>query len=127
MKPATPPSAPASVNRREWLGTAGSVGALALNWLLNQDTAVAAASEATPYAAKPTHFAPRAKRVIHVCAFGGVSHLDTFDYKPVLAARHGEEYKDEKYDPFFGQPGTLFKSPYTFARHGQSGLYVSSL
>src|SRR5687768_12829730 len=99
-----------SFSRREWLGSAGSVGLLALNWLLNGETS--AASEATPYAAKPPHFTPRAKRVIHVCAFGGVSHLDTFDYKPALAARHGEEYKDEKYDPFFGQPGTLFKSPY---------------
>ena len=58
---------------------------------------------------------------------GGVSHLDTWDHKPELIKRDGQEYKDKNYDPFFGQPGRLMKSPYEFKRHGQSGLWTSSL
>lgn len=116
---------PQELSRRRWLGGAGQgFGLLALEWLLHREGHAAAP---TPYAARPTHFPPRAKRVIHVCALGGVSHIDTFDFKPELVRRDGEEYKDDKYDPFFGQPGKLLKSPFPFARRGASGLYVSSL
>ena len=81
----------------------------------------------SPYAAKQTHFAPTAKRVIHICSTGGVSHVDTFDPKPMLAKRHGEEYKDPNYDPFFGQPGRILKSPWGFHECGQSGAPISDL
>ncbi|MFT5468887.1 MAG: hypothetical protein ACI8UO_004000 [Verrucomicrobiales bacterium] len=84
-------------------------------------------AESSPYGAKQVQFNPRAKRVIHICALGGMSHVDTFDYKPELAKRHGEEYKADDYDPFFGKPGKLLKSPFEFAQHGESGRWVSSL
>ena len=35
--------------------------------------------------AAPTHFQAKAKRVIHVCLCGGMSHLDTFDYEPIVS------------------------------------------
>ncbi|WP_298859650.1 DUF1501 domain-containing protein, partial [uncultured Gimesia sp.] len=37
-----------------------------------------------------THFPARVKRVIHVCLIGGLSHLDSFDYKPMLKKLHGK-------------------------------------
>ncbi len=111
-------------SRREFLRRSGNgFGAAALSWILQRD---AFASE-SPYAAKSTHFAGKAKRVIHICSTGGVSHVDTFDPKPVLKKRHGEEYKDPKYDPFFGQPGRILGSPFEFRECGQSGVPISDL
>jgi hypothetical protein len=60
-----------------------------------------------------------AKRVLFLCMRGGPSHLDLFDYKPKLTADSG------KPGP---RPGsTLLGSHWKFARHGQSGLWVSEL
>ncbi|HEV7280246.1 MAG TPA: DUF1501 domain-containing protein [Pirellulaceae bacterium] len=41
------------------------------------------ASKDGPLAPKRPHFAPKAKRVIFLFATGGVSHIDTFDPKPM--------------------------------------------
>jgi hypothetical protein len=78
--------------------------------------------------AAPTHFPPKAKRVVHVCLCGGMSHLDTFDYKPELAARHGTPLGGkERPDVFFGQVGLLRKNDWNFKQRGKSGLWVSDL
>ncbi|MCB1085900.1 MAG: DUF1501 domain-containing protein [Verrucomicrobiae bacterium] len=78
------------------------------------------------------HFAPRAKRVIHLFMSGGPSHLDTFDYKPFLEKHQGEELPDSyrKNGRLPGMAGTqavceLKGSLYPFAQHGQSGAWVS--
>jgi hypothetical protein len=74
------------------------------------------------------HFPPRAKRVIQIFAVGGVSHLDTFDYKPELQKRDGQELTGKgRLEPFFGQPGRLMKCPFRFEKRGKSGLWVSDL
>jgi len=67
-----------------------------------------------------------AKRVIQIFCCGGVSHIDTFDFKPELIKRHGQECK-KTFDTFFAQPGNLMKSPFEFQQHGKSGRWVSSL
>ena len=71
-------------------------------------------------------FKPRVKRVIFLFMNGGMSHVDTFDYKPML----------EKYD---GQPmpggfakterrtGEIMKSPFAFKKYGQCGMEISEL
>ncbi|MCP4511937.1 MAG: DUF1501 domain-containing protein [Fuerstiella sp.] len=65
-----------------------------------------------------THFAPRAKRVIFLFMTGGVSHVDTFDPRPVLNARHDTEYR----------PGSFYKgSGWKYRPYGQSGIEVSDL
>src|SRR5262252_4413027 len=38
-----------------------------------------------------THFAPRARNVIYLFMAGGPSHIDLFDYKPLLREQHGVE------------------------------------
>ena len=43
-----------------------------------------------PLAPKPPHFRAKAKRVIFLFSTGGVSHMDTFDYKPKLFAADGK-------------------------------------
>jgi hypothetical protein len=114
------------LSRRQFLwNTAGGMGGLALAWMLNCETARAAAG---PPSAPLPHFRPRAKRVVQIFCCGGVSHLDTFDYKPELAKFHGRtlEGKGENVG-FFGRPGKVMKSPYEFQQHGQCGAWVSSL
>ncbi len=114
-----------SLSRRHFLWqTGGGLGAIALACLLN-DEAEAQGRKATPLR---THFPPRAKRVIQIFCMGGVSHLDTFDYKPELVRSDGKAMTNKgKVDTFFGQPGNLMKSPFAFKKRGKSGLWVSEL
>jgi hypothetical protein len=71
-------------------------------------------------ATRPPHFAAKAKNVIFLFMDGGVSHVDTFDPKPALATHEGE--------PWTGNPNRKWqKSPWQFAQHGQSGMWISEL
>jgi hypothetical protein len=111
-----------ATTRRAFLQDAGSgLGAVALAWLLGTESHAEAGLPAL-------HFPPRAKRVIQIFACGGVSHIDTFDYKPDLVRHHGQELTGKgKIDTFFGQPGRLLKSPFAFRQHGACGHWVSAL
>lgn len=74
------------------------------------------------------HFAPKAKRIIQIFCPGGVSHLDTFDYKPELEKRSGQPMPDgEKEVSFQGANGNLMKSPWRFVRRGQSGRWMTEM
>src|SRR5258708_21660594 len=128
-----------SVNRRDFFDrTAGGLQGAALAWLLAggsdgrarlwADDAVANGTEliddAKPRAA---HFEPRAKAVIHLFMNGGPSQMDLFDPKPVLDKHHGEPYFDKIAGDVenIQSAGALLRSPFKFAQHGQSGLWVS--
>lgn len=77
---------------------------------------------------RSTHFQPKAKRVIHICLMGGMSHLDSFDYKPGLKKLHGRQLQyTERPATFFNQIGLIRKNDWAFKRHGDSGLWVSDL
>jgi len=73
-----------------------------------------------------THFAPRAKRIVHVFLNGGPSHVDTFDPKPQLTKLHGRELPKPNLITE-RETGTAFGSPFEFRRHGESGLPISEL
>ena len=45
---------------------------------------------ASPLAVRAPHFAPRAKRIIFLFMAGGVSHVDSFDYKQKLFDEDGK-------------------------------------
>ncbi len=115
----------AFLSRRRFLSDTGTgLGAIALAWLLHAEGRAGdeKASRRGP------HFAPKARRAIHVFSPGGVSHVDTFDYKPELEKHHGKPLTSKgTLDPFFGRPGNLMKSLYPFRQRGQSGAWVSDL
>jgi len=76
------------------------------------------------------HYAPRAKAVIQFCMQGGPSQMDLFDPKPVLNKLHGKDAPEEftKVAPAGrSMKGKIMRSHWKFARHGQSGAWVSEL
>ncbi len=116
------------LSRRQALATFGhGLGAMALGTMLNPG--LATATDSLPFA---PHFAPTAKRVIFLFQSGGPSQIESFDYKPTLNQRHGEELPDSvrKGQRLTGMSGhqaslPLVGSPFKFAQHGQSGAWVS--
>ena len=97
--------------------------------LLEASAQAATIDPLNPLAPRPGHFAAKAKRVIWLFINGGPSHVDTWDYKPELEKRDGQELEGfDKFTGFFaGSVGPLMKSPFTFKQHGESGKWVSSL
>ena len=75
------------------------------------------------------HFTPRARRVIFLFMDGGVSHVDTFDPKPKLTRLHGQPaiWKQDPLSQAVSAGRKWLGSPWSFAQHGQSGLWVSQL
>src|SRR5262245_11491059 len=126
------PPPPCYTSRREFLQRVGNgFGLLALAGLLEQDGRLFAATPAppNPLAPKQPHFPAKARSVIWLFMNGGPSQVDTWDYKPELAQRDGQELKG--FDPntgfFTAQVGPLMKSPSKFQKHGQCGAWVSEL
>ena len=115
------------LSRRSALGRTGlGLGWLAATHLLDDGRQAAAAPAGmTALAARPPHFAPRARAVIHIFANGGPSHVDTFDRKPLLETYAGREIPNHL--PTERRTGAALPSPFKFARHGESGLEVSDL
>ncbi len=114
------------LSRREMLRRSGmGFGSLALGGLLADAGMLGAAESSNPLVPKAPHFAPKAKRVIHLFMNGGPSQVDTFDPKPELTKQHGKPVPVSK--PTERKTGTAFKSPYSFRKYGQSGLDVSEI
>ncbi len=123
------PPADTVVDRRGFFSWARSgLGGAALASLLLQDRHAGAEPVPGEAADPPPHHPAKAKRAIHICLCGALSHLDSFDYKPELTRLHGKPMPaSEKPDVFFGQVGLLRKNDWEFKRRGQSGLWVSEL
>jgi len=125
---------PSLIDRRQMLRRAGAgAGMLALAGLF-QDSGLllpsaSAAVSGDPLIARPPHFPARAKSVIWLFMNGGPSQVDTWDHKPELTKSDGKELPgfDKNTGFFTGSVGPLMKSPFDWARHGQSGTWVSSL
>jgi len=126
------PPHPQFRSRRDFLRRAGNgFGLLALSGLLDGLLVgpAAAAPGANPLSPRPSMFPARAKSVIWLFMNGGPSQVDTWDYKPELEKRDGQELAGfDKNTGFFANAvGGLMKSPFKFSRHGQSGSWVSEL
>jgi hypothetical protein len=140
------------VNRRTFLADLGmGFAGLAMGSMLARDGIVRADAAAATAAAPPRgpalpsgnpHFAPRAKNVIWIFLSGGVSHLETFDPKPLLNGLAGKTYDETtlpnpQKSPLFLERsrsvvGTdrmvyskIFPLQVGFGRHGQAGIEVS--
>src|SRR3954469_2783742 len=82
----------AVATRRHFFHQTGvGIGFAALGWLLHSDRAAASAHSVQSGILSLTHHRPTAKRVIYLFQSGAPSQLETFDYKPALKSRHGEE------------------------------------
>lgn len=89
---------------------------------------VALAAMLSEEARAQPHHAPKAKRVIQIFCSGGLSHLDTFDYKPELEKRAGKPFDpDGKLQFFASKPGNCQPSYWKFRQHGESGRWMSDL
>ena len=127
------------LTRRQLFGlTARGIGVGALASLLGPAVVSAGGNEQgrdpkTGALAGLPHFAPRAKRVIFLHMSGGPSQLETFDYKPGLAKYQGTQIPDsvrmgQRVAQTMGQSTLpVAQSTFSFARHGQSGTWVSEL
>ncbi|MDB4665360.1 DUF1501 domain-containing protein [Verrucomicrobia bacterium] len=126
------------LHRRSFLRhTAGSLGALGLSQLLQKDLLLGANhDQATihpdikpdhPYAPRPPHFAVPAKRLLIIFCPGAVSHVDTFDHKPMLTKLHGQKPPGLPAITFEGPSGNIAKPFWEFKPRGQSGKMTSEL
>ncbi|MEI7688154.1 MAG: DUF1501 domain-containing protein, partial [Planctomycetota bacterium] len=114
-------------SRREFLSTAGAgLGMIGLANLLQADAPPPPVHPSGPMAPKRPHFAPKAKRLIHVFMNGGPSQVDTFDPKPMLTRYNGQRPPASNLRTERSTSG-LMQSPFRFARHGNSGLEVSEI
>jgi hypothetical protein len=69
---------------------------------------------------------PKAKHVIFLFMNGGLSQIDSFDYKPTLEKYHGQPMPggDLQHER---KTGNLMKSPFKFKKYGKSGIEVSEI
>lgn len=114
-------------SRRQMLRNASAgFGALALHGLLGLESRGAIHSQG-PLSPKQPHFKPKAKRVIFLFMHGGPSHVDTFDYKPLLTRDDGKPLPFAKPRIVSSPTDNLLASPWKFRQYGQSGLWASEL
>lgn len=126
------------LSRREFLRQAGGgFGSLALTALLAAESRALPSAPAIdpvhPLRPRKPHFPAKAKNVIFLYMHGGPSQVDTFDYKPTLDQLDGQplpasfKKADKVSLPTYGIEPVLLGSRCRWARHGQSGLWVSDL
>lgn len=110
--------------RRELLTRTGcGFGMLALAGLLNAEES----RSSQPFAVQPPHHPARCSRIIFLYMPGGPSHVDLLDPKPRLITDNGKPLPFEKPKLERTKTGNLLASPWTFAKHGRSGIEVSEL
>lgn len=79
-------------------------------------------------AARPPHFAPRAKNVLVIFCSGALSHVDSWDYKPELIKRHDQPMPGSSgLLTFQGENGNLIKPLWRFRPRGNSGKMISDM
>ncbi len=125
-------------SRREFLwNVGGGLGGIALAQLLAAQGDLAMGDDAASTAARSRgsrddlngglHHPAKARRVVQLFMNGGVSQMDTFDYKPELEKRHGEMVDFGLKSAVTSTPGAVMKSPFEFRQHGECGRWVSSV
>jgi hypothetical protein len=107
----------------------GGFGAAALSQLLPAN--LFAGPKSNPLAAKPPHFAPKAKSIIYLFMHGGVSHVDTWDPKPELTSRTGQTIPESfarglKTSRIDFSKALIRGTPWQFTRAGESGIDVNA-
>jgi hypothetical protein len=127
----------AGLSRRELLNRFGmGLGGIAVANLINPAALIASGSDGQDRGVLngQFHVPPKAKRIIYLFMAGGPSQMETFDYKPILRARNGEQLPDSvrQGQRLTGMSGNQSSLPlagslFEFAQHGAAGTWVSSL
>lgn len=122
------------MDRRAFFGRFGlGLGGAALASLGSQESQAAAGG---PFAGifNSGHLPAKAKRVIYLFMSGGPSQLETFDYKPELVRRSGEDLPDSirKGQRLTGMSANQANLPmagsvFGFRQQGRSGAWISEL
>ena len=135
-------SAPGTLPRREFLWRIGSgLGGVALAQLLARNGLLAQGAPLGSGIGGPAggaradlngglHHRAKAKRILQLFMNGGVSQVDTFDWKPELEKRHGQKFDPgERVESVTGSHADfpILKSPFEFKQHGETGRWVSSV
>ena len=131
----TAPDAWNAWTRREWVRHVGAgFGGAALASLLADDLRAADTHAKKPVPErnddlkpKPPHFAPKARSVIQLMMPGGPSHIDMLDPKPALERHDGKRFPGVIDAMNADKIGAVMKSPFRFAKHGNSGIDVSDV
>ncbi len=105
--------APLRSNRRRLMADGMNLAGIALTSMLHRESLAESTGGVSPQPSSP-HFAPSAKRVIWLMMRGGVSHIESFDPKPMLNRYAGRTIRET---PFEKQ---VFDSP--FARNVREQL-----
>ncbi|MCC6509759.1 MAG: DUF1501 domain-containing protein, partial [Pirellulaceae bacterium] len=116
-------------SRRSFLTQAyNGFGALALGGMLARE----GQALDSPQAARPPHRQRKAKNCIFLFMQGGVSQMDSFDYKPVLKELHGQPLP--RIPSISGElqgrlafPHAIVGSAFKFQKRGASGRFISEL
>jgi hypothetical protein len=109
----------ASFTRRQMLSSASTgFGMAALAGLMQAET---------PMVHRAKRFAPKARSVIFCYMSGGVSHIDSFDPKPLLEKYAGKPMPGEVKKTQFNNNGTVQPAHWAYKRHGQCDMPVSDL
>ena len=113
-----------AVSRRDFLWElGGGLGGMALSTMLSE-----AQAATNPLAARRPPLPAKARSVIQIFCPGGLSHVDSWDYKPELAKRSGKPFDpDGKMQFFASKPGNCQGSYWPFRQHGQCGRWISDL
>lgn len=115
--------------RRTMLANAfNGLGMLALSDVLQADDELTT----KPYAPRKQQITRKAKRCIFLFMQGGVSQMDSFEYKPELNRLHGKRVPGShnvrgELQGRLTHPHAILGSPFQFAQHGETGRYVSEL
>lgn len=124
--------------RRAFLQQTGAgFGWLALSRLLAAEQPASPANPAgpgeydpaSPLRARRRHFHSPVRSVIWLFMHGGPSQVDTWDFKPELAKRDGQELQgfDQSTGFFAGLAGPIMRSPFAFSQYGESGTWASEI
>jgi hypothetical protein len=134
------PEARALLSRRSVLGAGMGVGAAAAAGLVLGPRALGAGVAPKAVQGPDLGFMQspqipaRARRVISIHMWGAVSQVDTFDYKPTLIQRHGQDIPPSvkgsaKVSAMSNNQASypLFAPQWPYKQYGQSGTWASEL
>ena len=116
------------VTRRDLLrASAGGFGHLVFAAIAGRTGIAAPALQKPELPGGLPNFVPRAKRIIFLFMWGGPSHVDLFDPKPRLNQEEGKQLSGKDVGIDRDNLGKILGSPFKFAQHGQSGIWLSEL